>query len=117
MLQHRDHQTSTFRYAGLCQTKQFGVIGAGEFRGGMHCRWRYFLLCSGARADFSRRQRRSASTNFLQSLEAELITIAGYYLLYDECPAERAGHFQIFLKESKIHIDNFSLERSVLCQK
>lgn len=55
---------------------------------------------------------------FSHSLEAELIAIAGYYLLYDECPSERAGHFQIVVKESKLHINNFSLERSVsLCQK
>ena len=54
---------------------------------------------------------------FCQSLEAELIAIAGYYLLYDECPAERSGCFQIVLKEHKLQIHNFSLERSVLCQK
>ena len=54
---------------------------------------------------------------FCQSLDAELIAIAGYYLLYDECPEERNGYFQILLKESKLYIHNFSLERSVLCQK
>jgi septum site-determining protein MinC len=54
---------------------------------------------------------------FCQSLDAELIAIAGYYLLYDECPPEKNGCFQILLKESKLYIHNFSLERSVLCQK
>jgi len=55
---------------------------------------------------------------FCNSLDAELIAIAGFYLLYDECPAERNGNFQISLKENKLQIDNFSLERSVsLCQK
>lgn len=54
---------------------------------------------------------------FCQSLDTELIAIAGYYLLYDECPPEKTGCFQILLKESKLYIHNFSLERSVLCQK
>lgn len=54
---------------------------------------------------------------FCSLLEAELIAIAGYYLLYDECPEERMGYFQILLKDGKLHINNFSLERSVLCQK
>lgn len=55
---------------------------------------------------------------FCHSLEAELIAIAGYYLLYDECPAERNGRFQIFLKDNRLYVDNVSLERSVLlCQK
>lgn len=53
---------------------------------------------------------------FCLSLEAELISIAGYYLLYDECPADRSGHFQIFLRSNRIHISNF-LERSELCLK
>lgn len=54
---------------------------------------------------------------FCPSLDAELIAIAGYYLLYDEYPPEKNGNFQILLKESKLYIHNFSLERSVLCQK
>lgn len=54
---------------------------------------------------------------FCQTLEAELIAVAGYYLIYEECPAEREGYFQIELKEGKIQISNFSLDRSVLCQK
>lgn len=54
---------------------------------------------------------------FCQTLEAELIAVAGYYLIYEECPAEREGYFQIGLKEGKIQISNFSLDRSVLCQK
>ncbi len=54
---------------------------------------------------------------FSHHLEAELIAIAGYYLIYDECPEPRTGYFQISLKESKIEIHNFSLERSLLCQK
>lgn len=54
---------------------------------------------------------------FCQSLDAELISIAGYYLLYDECPEEKQGLFQIFLKENRVHISNFLLERSVMCQK
>jgi septum site-determining protein MinC len=53
---------------------------------------------------------------FCLSLEAELISIAGYYLLYDECPADRSGHFQIFLKDSRIYINNL-LERSEVCLK
>jgi len=54
---------------------------------------------------------------FCQSLEAELIAIAGYYLLYDECPAERNGCFQIRLQENRLHVNDFLLERSVMCQK
>lgn len=53
---------------------------------------------------------------FCLSLEAELISIAGYYLLYDECPTDRNGHFQIFLKDSRIYINNL-LERSEVCLK
>ncbi len=54
---------------------------------------------------------------FCQSIDAELISISGYYLLYDECPEEKTGYFQIFLKDNKIQISNFLLERSVTCQK
>lgn len=55
---------------------------------------------------------------FCQTLEAELIAIAGYYLLYDEYPPDKAGCFQILLKEGRLQVSNFSLERSVLlCQK
>ena len=46
---------------------------------------------------------------FCHSLESELIAIAGYYLLYDECPAERIGHFQILLKDNKLHINHLSV--------
>lgn len=57
---------------------------------------------------------------FSHTLEAELMAIAGYYLIYDECPEPRSGYFQISLKEGKIQISNFSSslsERSLLCQK
>jgi septum site-determining protein MinC len=59
---------------------------------------------------------------FCHSLEAELIAIAGYYLLYDEYPIQKSGYFQILLKENKLQVHNFSasasVERSVLlCQK
>lgn len=49
---------------------------------------------------------------FCQSLEAELIAIAGYYLLYDEYPVEKTGHFQIVVQENKLHINNWA--RSVM---
>jgi septum site-determining protein MinC len=54
---------------------------------------------------------------FCQSLEAELIAIAGYYVLYDECPQDRNGQFQISLKEQKLHFNQIFFERSVTCLK
>jgi len=54
---------------------------------------------------------------FCQELEAELISIAGFYIIDDEFPEERSGSFHIGLKDSKVVINNFSLERSVLCQR
>ncbi len=54
---------------------------------------------------------------FCQDLEAELISIAGYYVIDGDYPDERKGSFHIRLKDNKILINNFSLERSVLCQK
>lgn len=44
---------------------------------------------------------------YCQSLEAELIAIAGYYVLYDECPQDRMGQFQISLKEQKLNFNQF----------
>lgn len=44
---------------------------------------------------------------YCQSLEAELIAIAGYYVLYDECPQDRNGQFQISLKEQKLNFNQF----------
>lgn len=44
---------------------------------------------------------------YCQSLEAELIAIAGYYVLYDECPQDRHGQFQITLKEQKLNFNQF----------
>jgi septum site-determining protein MinC len=56
---------------------------------------------------------------FCQDLEAELISIAGYYVIDGDYPEERKGSFHIRLKDSKVVITNFSLERerSVLCQR
>ncbi|MBS0352186.1 MAG: septum site-determining protein MinC [Proteobacteria bacterium] len=49
---------------------------------------------------------------FTQSLNAELISIAGYYLLYDDFPEVKKGYFQIFLKDGKIQINNWGFEPS-----
>ncbi len=55
---------------------------------------------------------------FCQGLEAELISVAGYYIIDGDYPDEREGSFHIKLKDGKLIINNFfSLERSVLCQK
>jgi septum site-determining protein MinC len=54
---------------------------------------------------------------FCQTLESELISIAGYYLLYDEYPEEKNGLFQIILKDNRVHIINSLLERSVSCPR
>jgi septum site-determining protein MinC len=44
---------------------------------------------------------------FTQALNAELISIAGYYLLYDDLPEVKKGYFQIFIKDDKIQISNW----------
>lgn len=45
---------------------------------------------------------------FCHTLEAELISIDGYYVTYDEYPEIKTGNFQISLNEQNIEILNFT---------
>lgn len=55
---------------------------------------------------------------FCQTLEAELVSIAGYYLTYDEFPENKMGYFRVTLNNGNhLEITNFATERSALCQK